>query len=95
MNILKAAAYAGIAFTAYQIYRAMKPTSLEGADTSQPETPLVGYNPATSAPSVFGAGTIWQAATAIRPNPYASNVGWRPASNGYGWNGDFYPVSLR
>jgi len=95
MHILKAIAYAGIAFTGYQIYKAMKPASLQGGDMARPETPLVGYNPATSAPSLFGAGTIWQAATAVRPDPYASRVAWAPFSNGYGWNGDFYPVSLR
>jgi len=93
--MLKFIAYAGVAYAAYQILRAMKPRPLQGADMSRPETPLVGYNPSTSAPSVFGAGTVWQSATARYYDPYAPTYHWVPASQGYGWNGDFYPVNAR
>ena len=93
--MLKYIAYAGVAYAAYQIVRAMRPQQIEGADLARQETPLVGYNPATSAPSTFGAGTAWASATAQYYDAYAPQYHWAPASQGYGWNGDFYPVNAR
>lgn len=93
--MLKFLAYAGVAYAAYQILRAMRPQQLEGTDLAATQTPLVGYNPATSAPSVFGNQTAWQSATANYYDAYAPTYRWAPASQGYGWNGDFYPVNAR
>lgn len=91
-TLWKIAMVAGVAYTGYQIYKAIMPAPLEGGDKSAPETNLVGYNPATSAPSVFGAGSVWRSATQTSYNPYAPQFQWAPTSNGYGWNGGFTPV---